>query len=241
MKHLIVSLHDFHPGSLEAVREQIDLLGGLGVDRFSILAIPHYHHGKRLKDFSAAKNFLHQRRAAGDEVVIHGFFHDRAGAPAGSWFWTRFYTANEAEFLDLSDGEVEHRIGTAVELWQSQGWPTEGFIAPAWILPPRQDAILRRMGFLYTTRLREIHVLQKKRHVPAQSLCYSTRSAWRRGASQIWNPALFWRLRRNQVLRLSLHPGDLTHPAIRQQILELTEMALAEGFQPVTYASYVQM
>jgi uncharacterized protein len=100
---------------------------------------------------------------------------------------------------------------------------------------------LKRLGFDYTTRLGRFTQLQKNRQHNSQSLCYSTRAAWRRGLSAFWNPALFWHLRRTETIRLSLHPNDFTWPALKLQIQETVEMALAEGFEPITYRDYAKM
>jgi len=51
---------------------------------------------------------------------------------------------------------------------------------------------------------------------------------------------LFARLRGKPLLRLSLHPHDLEYPDLRQQIREIVQMALADGYQPITYAAYAQ-
>ena len=239
--YLIVSLHDLHPGSLTSIQEQVDFVAGLGIPNVSILAVPYFHHQKRLKDHGRTLDFLDQRQKLGDDLVIHGFYHDRADLAPGSFFWTRLYTANEAEFLDLSDGEVQHRIDMARQLWEARGWSVKGFIAPAWLMPKSQDLLLKRMGFTYTTRLGGIHLLRKNEEVQSQSLCYSTRAAWRREASLLWNPWLARRLKNAGVLRLSMHPDDLKYPRIREQIKETLEMALAAGYQPVTYTAYAEM
>ncbi|NJK92923.1 MAG: DUF2334 domain-containing protein [Blastochloris sp.] len=241
MKHLIVSLHDFHPGSRLAVMDQVAELEKWGVARTSILVIPHYHHGRRTCDDGDAVAWLNEREQAGDDLVLHGYYHDRSGNKGGSYFLTRLYTANEAECLDLSDGELRHRIELGRRLWEEQEWALPGFIAPGWLLPERQDKVLRQLGFEYTTRLGSFSQLQKGWRRESQSLCYSTRAAWRRSLSAFWNPALFSRLKKKDLIRLSLHPNDLNWPELKLQIQELVEMALAEGFQPITYRDYAQM
>jgi len=241
MKSLIVSLHDFHPGSRELIAEQIQELSALGVDHFSILVIPQYHHGKRTCDDAASLAYLNQRHAAGDDLVLHGHYHDRRGNKGGSFFLTQLYTANEAEFLDLSDGEFMHRIELGSKLWAQQDWGLHGFIAPGWLMPSVQDKLLKRMGIDYTTRLSEFTQIQKNNRKKSQSLCYSTRSSWRRSVSSYWNPFLFSSLRRTDMVRLSLHPHDFAWPLLKQQIKEILQMALADGFQPITYRDYAKM
>jgi predicted deacetylase len=240
-KHLIVSLHDLHPGSLEAVRDQVAFCAGLGAGRFSILAVPRFHHGPGLEDDRATLSWLDERSAAGDDLVLHGFYHDRADRSGGSWFHTRIYTANEAEFLDLPEGEMERRLDEGMALWSRRGWGLRGFIAPAWLMPPSVDRALAARGFAYTTRLKGIHHLRDGRFTASQSLCYSTRSWWRVPVSLGWNRWLSGRLRSTRLIRLSLHPRDLEHVTIRKQVGRILEMALAEGFEPVSYADYAAL
>jgi predicted deacetylase len=172
-------------------------------------------------------------------LVLHGFFHDRRGLPDGSLFWTRLYSANEAEFFDLPDGFCAERLQEGAAIWNRQGWDLKGFIAPGWLMPSRQDALLARLGFSYTTRLKEIVSLQSGRSIHSQSLCYSTRSWWRRPVSRVWNRWLHGRLNGQNVIRLSMHPNDLHYESIRLQIASLVRMTLANGYQALSYADYV--
>lgn len=241
MKHLVVSLHDFHPGSRVRIERQVRELRELGVPHTSILVVPQFHYGRATSADAASVAFLEERAAAGDDLVLHGYYHQQQGHDLTTLFWSTMYTAGECEFLDLSEGEAGHRIELGRKLWDDQGWPLHGFIAPAWLMPEKQDQMLRRLGFLYTTRLRSVKILPKGTVTETQSLCYSTRSYLRRAGSYYWNPILFGRLRGKSLIRLSLHPDDLEFPELRQQIREIVEMTLADGYQPITYAAYAQM
>ncbi|MDR1305436.1 MAG: polysaccharide deacetylase family protein [Verrucomicrobiales bacterium] len=241
-KYLIVSLHDYHPGTHAAVREQVATLTAWGVRNFSILAVPHFHHQQSLRASPPSLAWLGERQAAGDDLVIHGYYHDLVGQGGGAFFWNKLYTAGEAEFHDLSAGEARHRLTRALTLWEEHGWRATGFIAPAWLLPEAQDELLRRLNFTYTTRLQYFLQLRTRRVTPTQSLCYSTRAAWRRAVSLRWNRWLFARLRQTRaVIRLSLHPRDLHFAPLKAQIRGLVETALTEGYQPVTYAAYANL
>lgn len=240
-KHLIVSLHDLHPGSLFRIQEQVYFLKNLGVNTCSILCIPHYHHHLKLEEDSPTMKWLGKQASLGNDLVLHGYYHDRADHTSGSFFYTRLYTANEAEFLDLSDTQVRERLETGSALWKKESWPLHGFIAPAWLMPAAQNNLLQQMGFLYTTRLKGIDLLTRKTYIPSQSLCYSTRARWRKVTSLGWNRYLSRRLLSQNIIRLSLHPNDLTFPAIRKQITSIIQMTLASGYEPVSYSQYAQM
>jgi len=239
-KQLIISLHDVHPGSFEAVREQVAFFQERGIDRFSLLVIPRYHHQESVTEDRALLEWLDEREGCGDDLVLHGYYHDREGRELGNIFWTQLYTQGEAEFLDLSDGEVRHRIQMGRRLWDERGWALKGFIPPAWLMPERQYALLKREKLLYTNRLRDITLLLKNRATSSPSLCYSTRSFWRRGISPVWNQWLFMRQRGRPLIRLSLHPADFEFGAIRQQVGEFLEIALADGYEPISYADYAE-
>jgi predicted deacetylase len=243
-KSLIVSLHDAHPGSHAAIAEQIAFLAQYGIDRGSILVVPEFHHcGSVLQDkaFCEAITTWQER---GHEIVLHGYFHDRQESPPdklSTLFWTRLYTNREAEFLDLPDATARLRLERGRSLFASQGWRVRGFVAPAWLMAPNLIGLLAELGFAYTTRLREIIPLSPGVNQPAasQSLCYSTRAAWRRLGSAVWNKRLYGRLRDTNLIRLSLHPRDLEFPLLRRQIDQILRASLKRGFQPTTYGDYV--
>lgn len=241
---LIVSLHDAHPGSHAAIAEQLGFLGAYGIKRTSILVVPEWHHEGPVTRDAAFCEAVSQWQAAGHEIVLHGYFHDRRESPPenlATLFWTRLYTNREAEFLDLPPDDARARIEQGRKLFASLDWNATGFTAPAWLMSRELVALLRQMGFVYTTRLREIVPLKgaSLQPVPSQSLCYSTRSDWRPLASCAWNKRLFGRLRETNLVRLSLHPRDLEFPLIRRQVDQIVRACLKRGFQPTTYAEYV--
>jgi predicted deacetylase len=238
---LIVSLHDLHPGSLNLIQHQTEWLTSLGVTQYSILAVPHFHHIKKLAESEETVSWLNNQVTKKQDIVLHGLYHDRIDQKSGSFFYTKFYTANEAEFLDLADSEFLNRVQQGRSLWMEKKWPLHGFIAPAWLMPTQQDRILSELNFDYTTRLRGIHLLKKNQYVPTQSLCYSTRASWRLWVSLVWNKWLFKKLIHKPVLRLSLHPFDLTHTKIRYQIAKFLEITLANGYEALSYSSYAAL
>jgi predicted deacetylase len=243
-KSLIVSLHDAHPGSHAQIAEQVAFLSDRGVTRSSILVVPEFHHRGSLTRDGSFCDAVSGWQAQGHEVVLHGYFHDRIESPPenlSTLFWTRLYTNREAEFLDLSPADARQRLERGRELFESLGWHAKGFVAPAWLMAAGLTNLLAEMGFAYTTRVGEIIPLLPgvNRLISSQSLCYSTRSGWRRLASALWNKNLFGRLRGTDLIRLSLHPHDLEFPLMRRQIDQILRASLKRGFQPTTYGEYV--
>jgi predicted deacetylase len=243
-KSLIVSLHDAHPGSGAQIAEQIAFLAERGVTRSSILVVPAFHHSGSLARDKSFCGLVSDWQNAGHEIVLHGYFHDRQDSPPESLttlFWTRLYTNREAEFLDLPLETARERLEKGRALFESLGWRSSGFVAPAWLMATGLTNLLAEMGFAYTTRLGEIIPLLPgvNRVKASQSLCYSTRAGWRRFASAVWNKHLFARLRETDLVRLSLHPRDLEFRLMRRQIDQILRASLKRGFQPTTYGDYV--
>ena len=87
-------------------------------------------------------------------------------------------------------------------------------------------------GFRYTCTLNTIVALPSRQTLHAPSLVFSTRSAWRRGLSLLWNRNLAWRQRKAPLLRLELHPQDGDHPAVMRCWSRVLARALRDR-QPV--------
>lgn len=235
---LVVSLHDVHPGSLAAVTRQRADLRARGVRRFSILVVPRWHGGEPAEADPEFVKTISQWQDDGDEIILHGWKHSCVGMRESgiNLYWSRFYTAQEAEFLLADLDETRIRLTTGREVFDRLGWSVAGFIAPAWLLAPHTQPLLRELGFAYTvTRLLIIPLGIAAQPIASTSLSYSTRSRWRRTASRIWNPTLAHQLRNTPLLRISLHPGDIVYPLIWRQICRVTERALSAGRMPQTY------
>lgn len=243
MRSLIVSLHDVSPLTRDVFARMIDELRALGVARCSLLVVPDHHHSGH---FLADANFcrwLEGLAAAGHELVVHGYYHQRArraGESARARLITRVYTADEGEFFDLPRPEAAALLERAQAEFRRLDAPAPvGFIAPAWLLGEAAAAAVRAAGFRYTTRLGGVDDLARGRTTASQSLVYSCRNTWRRVVSLGWNASLAWRLRDRPLLRLGLHPPDYRHPAIWQQVRRLTGAALRDGRRVETYASWL--
>ncbi len=241
---LIVSLHDVHPGSAEQIQRQRHDLKQAGIKALSHLVVPEFHHRQSTFHSASLCQWLGDQQSMGDELILHGYYHDRIGQTEAlrDLFWTRFYTNQEAEFYSLSERESRKRWNDGLEQFKGQGWRSPGFIAPAWLLDSGLVKALQEEGFDYSVVYQG--VLDLKRGSDARlhripTLCWSSRSWWRRQVSLVWNGFCFQTfLSKGIDFRVSLHPLDVDYPLIWGQIMTMIRRAVRFGYQPVTYGEY---
>ena len=80
-KPLVVSLHDVAPPTQSASEKILRELAHHGVRVSSILVVPDYHQTGRAVDDRSFMQWLCDLEAAGHEIVIHGYFHQRPRQP----------------------------------------------------------------------------------------------------------------------------------------------------------------
>jgi predicted deacetylase len=213
----------------------------LGVSRTSLLIIPDHHRRGHFLQDAAFCQWLRDMMAEGHEVVIHGYFHQRArrvGESLTDKILTRFYTQDEGEFYDIGEEEAFALVTEAQKEFRSLGIEPSGFIAPAWLLSEAGERALKRTGIGYTTRLGGVADFQTGRVHRSQSLVWSVSCGVRRACSRAWNTVLLRRLARNPLWRIGLHPPDLRYPAIWQQAVRLIAKTAAER-EPMTYEAWI--
>jgi len=238
---LVVSLHDVSPYTEADCDAILRELASAGVRQASLLVIPDHHHRGHMADDPHFGEWLRAQAAAGHEIVMHGYYHQRTRRAAESVrdrFTTRLYTADEGEFYDIDRATAAALVAKSRGEFQRLGCAPTGFIAPAWLLSGEGEAALRDLQIDYTTRLGSVLDLQTSRTYASQSLVWSVRSGWRRWTSLRWNAFLHARLATNPLLRISIHPVDRQHASIWQQIRELTARALADR-EPLTYHAWL--
>ncbi|MGB8339983.1 MAG: polysaccharide deacetylase family protein [Chthoniobacterales bacterium] len=238
---LVVSIHDVAPSTREQLERILADLRRHQVGACSLLVVPDYHRrGRSLADPGFC-SWLHEMETIGHEIVIHGFFHERARQPNESVrakILTRILTADEGEFFDVSYSDALHLIREARYDFEAHGFRPHGFIAPAWLLGAEAERAVIDACIDYTTTLRAVHDIAGGRTFTSQSLVYSTRSGWRRAMSRAWNRLLFRHQTSNPLLRLSIHPPDIAYRAIWEQISGLIDKALRDR-HPMTYETWL--
>ena len=236
-RSLIVSLHDVAPATWESARNIIDELQRHGIRACSLLVVPDYHHHGSTIENRAFVDWLRELEEVGNEIVLHGYFHQRprqAGESLFNQFLTRIYTQDEAEFFDIDYEEAKRRITAAREEFEGAGLKPHGFIAPAWLLGSEAERAARDCGLEYTTRIASVIDLRSGDTFASRSLVYSVGNEWRRQASLGWNAALAQLSRTKSLVRLSIHPVDHRYPAIWNQIRRFLDTMQSER-TPTTY------
>jgi predicted deacetylase len=239
---IVVSIHDVSPLTQAPVTRILAELSQANIPRVSLLVVPDHHHQGNVAAKPEFATWLHHHVEAGHEPVLHGYSHMRerhSHEPMWTRLVTRHYTADEGEFFDIRHDAAREILARGRDaVARAAGVAPEGFIAPAWLLSAEGEAAAREAGFAYTTRLKTVTALQSAHVLTSQSLCWSVRSSWRRTLSLAWNDFLFARLRGNQLLRVSIHPPDISYPTTWQQILRLVTSG-ANDRTPLTYREFV--
>ncbi|WP_280242215.1 polysaccharide deacetylase family protein [Nocardia abscessus] len=237
---LVVSVHDVAPASAaETARWCAD------ADRFgipvSLLVIPGPWRGKRLSGDPDYAAFLRERRRAGDDILLHGWSH-RAG-PEGGWPRRAVGHAvarGAAEFAALNVGETAAKLHAATEVMAEAGLSTTGFTPPGWLASPGAEQALRTAGFTYTTSHFGAKDLGSGRRYRGFALSHRPGGGWseRFGAAMVDTMAR--RIaERGGLVRLALHPDDLSRPGLRDTTLRAIDAVLRTGAQATTYGELV--
>ncbi|MEI8342983.1 MAG: DUF2334 domain-containing protein, partial [Verrucomicrobiota bacterium] len=144
---LVASIHDVSPLTWETTASMLDNLRPLGVSACSLLVVPNHHHRGHFLENHDFCSWLKERVKSGDEVVIHGYYHQRERKPgenAAQKLMTRFYTQDEGEFYDIDEESAFAAVLKAQTEFRQIGLNPSGFIAPAWLLSePAKRALIR--------------------------------------------------------------------------------------------------
>jgi predicted deacetylase len=205
----------------------------------SLLVIPGPWRGGSLADAPDYADVLRARVAGGDEIVLHGWLH-QAGPEGGLIRRTvgRAVARGAAEFAALDVTQAGQRLSHAGDVMRSVGLSAQGFTPPGWLASPGSVRALSAAGYRYLTTHRGLWHLPERRlqrgfalsNRPVggftEWLCAAMMQAGaRRGAI------------RGGVVRVALHPDDLSRPRLRDSTLRAIESALRHGAVAQTYGA----
>ena len=219
-RDLCVVLHDVSPARWEGCRRVVAELERCAAQAgvrlpLTLLVVPYMHGDTALP--VPYLRWLYEMQRAGHELALHGLTHRDEGLPPRGLrerLLRQVYTAGEGEFAALSHAEAIERLLEGREWAHDHGLAMDGFVAPAWLLNTQSLQAVADAGFRHTCTLTQLIALPQRHALAAPSLVFSTRAAWRRGLSLVWNRLQARRAREAPLLRLELHPGDGDHPAV---------------------------
>ncbi len=228
-----IVVHDVAPATWPRCQVLLDMIDSLGSPPVTLLVVPHFHRGVAVRDAHAFVDALGRRLARGDELALHGYYHvDEAAAPRSlaGFFARRVLTRSEAEFAAIDGGEAARRLAAGIALFESLGWPLDGFVPPAWQLNAATRRALEASGhrFRYVPVKAGIHRLPDWSLERTGNFCYSPDRAWRRALSRTLIAREAARMASRRLLRLSLHPLDAGFAPVREHWRRLIERTLAD-------------
>lgn len=236
MKAVCLVLHDVAPLTWADYQPFVEAVDALGNVPMTWLVVPNFHRHDALDANPAFRRVLDARVARGDELALHGYYHDDQEAMPNTprdWFMRRVYT-HEGEFYRLSHDTALARLHAGLEIFQRYDWPVHGFVAPAWLMSDGTRQALRELPLSYTSDPQHLYRLPDFSALDAPGLVWSARSAWRRGLSKIVSDQREQRWREAPVIRLGLHPVDMRHRFSRDYWLHTLQRLLADGRVPLT-------
>jgi predicted deacetylase len=234
---LVVSIHDVSPATAEQTRRWCADTDTLGIP-VSLLVIPGPWRGQTLAEAPDYAAELRERVSAhGDEIVLHGFTHTAGSSgPALRRLLGRAVARGAAEFAALDEAHATELLTAGASVLRSLGLTAQGFTPPGWLASPGALRALTATGFSYVTTHRGL------RRLPSRSLTAGFALSHRPvGGVSEWIGATLLSTtatntaRRGGLVRIALHPDDLSRPRLRSVTLRAISAALAAGATAHTY------
>ena len=217
-KTLLASIHDVGPRFEREVDQLAALLSGiLSGPKFAMLVVPDHWGTAPLAEAAAFQRRLRDWSDQGVEMFVHGWFHkdlaDHSGAAA---FKAKHLTAGEGEFLGLSQAVAAQRMADGKALIEDAiGRSVAGFIAPAWLYGAGARAALAASTFaLAEDHLRVWQPASGQVLAKGPVITWASRSRPRQVSSRFFAGLARTALHGQSVVRVAVHPGDVTVPAL---------------------------
>ncbi len=217
-KLLLASIHDVSPRFEREIDQLADLLSGiLGGPKFAMLVVPDHWGEAPLASAPAFQRRLRDWADQGVEMFVHGWFHkDLAQHSGAAAFKAKHMTAGEGEFLGLSREVAAQRMTSGRKLIEDViGRPVAGFIAPAWLYGDGARSALADSQFaLAEDHMRVWQPSSGQVLAKGPVITWASRSKPRQLSSRFFAGLARHALHPQQVVRVAVHPGDVTVPAL---------------------------
>ncbi|WP_280264491.1 polysaccharide deacetylase family protein [Nocardia wallacei] len=237
---LVVSVHDVAPATAGETERWCADADAFAIP-VSLLVIPGPWRGTSLSEAPGYATFLSERRARGDELMVHGWDH-RATAEGAlrRRAVARLIARGAAEFATLDTASAESRLRRATAVMDELGLSTTGFTPPGWLTSPAAERALIRAGFSHTTDHFGVRDLRSGRRVRGFALSQRPGGPGERTAAWLLRMQARRTAARGGFVRIALHPDDLRRPGLRDTALRAIDLALSAGARATTYAEVIR-
>ena len=237
VSHLVVSLSGLTHDAPEALARAVDFAGELDARG---VPLSQLFRPAGVPDGAPLVRFLHERRAVGDALVLHGF--DHTPEPMGS---SLARVGRRAEFAALPPHEAGLRLTAARRALTAVGLRTDLFVPPRWLASPGTATALREQGFGMLADEHGVRFLREGVLLSARVLGFRV-SGERRPVADDRRAAEAWRcrvlaaevvrtVRRGGLVRINVRAKDLKRAPRRLAVLAAVDAALSLGAGPATY------
>jgi predicted deacetylase len=238
--HLLVSLHDVSPLTLDLCRDAIDLLGDAGIAPpvLTAFVIPFHQEHVPLDQHQPTVELLRGLAHRGATLVPHGYTHRMIGSPRLplAWLMAHWFARGEGEFAACSARETVRRLSLAAAIFERAGLGEHmvGFAPPAWLLSREAERAVNLLGFAFHERLGGIVC---ERSVVARRLIgWGSRTAIEAVATSLW--AWLHTMRAPRDTRVAVHPTDVCSRIARSSLRRTIRASLMH-LEPASYATYL--
>lgn len=220
-RRLLLSIHDVSPCHESAVDRLRDLIGESSGGQPAMLVVPNFWGNALITPGSPFATRLRRWADAGVEMFLHGWLHrdDTRHQTLTARLKATHMTASEGEFLGLDAAESAKRIAAGRELVEGIiGRPVAGFVAPAWLYGPSALAALgqARIGML-EDHWKVWDATSGRVLARSPVITWATRTPARK-ASSLAVAALARALPTPRIMRVAVHPGDVTSDEVLRSI-----------------------
>ena len=219
MKRLFASIHDVSPRFEGQVDRLLDHLAPHVGRRLAMLVVPDHWSSAPITPAFAAR--LRGWADEGIEMFVHGWTHrdDSRHARAAAGFKAKHMTAGEGEFLGLDHADALRRMRRGKALVEDiTGRAATGFIAPAWLYSDGARAALADAGFALAEDHARVWQPGGAVVVRGPVITWASRTRMRQWSSLAAAGALRHALQPTRNVRIAVHPGDTTVPALLASI-----------------------
>lgn len=229
---LLVSIHDVTPAMQSDVLTLWELCVSKGITP-ALFVVPNWHGAWTLADHSDFVREIQKFARRGAEIVLHGERHDEAGSARNLTQEIRAIgrTRGEGEFLALTYEAASRRIASGVSCLRKLGLPPVGFVPPAWLDNAQTRRATRDAGFQFTEDDSAVILFPYGTRLRSPVLRWSARTPARAIASCALMRFKSISERESWLIRIALHPQDLSHPATRAALAEALDYWCARRHQ----------